>query len=165
MANNIEIKDYKNLSENQIFEKAREELKPIKESLSEKKITIDDAKARLREINEWIQETKLAKKDKKEIWTAFEKLVKLEKNIDENAIKNEVDEIINLLWIITKRDLANLKQGIQQNKQWRNPERTPEVQKWIDIASSELETTIHEASQDHNPIARKIGERMENLMA
>jgi hypothetical protein len=33
------------------------------------------------------------------------------------------------------------------------------------MASNNLETTIHEASQDRNPIARKIGERMERLMA
>jgi hypothetical protein len=36
-------------------------------------------------------------------------LIKLEKNIDENTLKDEVDEIINLLEQLTKKDLANLK--------------------------------------------------------
>jgi hypothetical protein len=37
-------------------------------------------------------------------------LIKLEKNIDENTLKNEVNGIINLLEELTKKDLANLKQ-------------------------------------------------------
>jgi len=54
--------------------------------------------------------------------------MKLEKNIDENTLKNEVEEIIKLVKKLTKRDLTNLKRGIQQNKQRRNPERPNEVQ-------------------------------------
>jgi hypothetical protein len=36
-------------------------------------------------------------------------LIKLEKNIDENTLRNEVDEIIKLVEKLTKKDLANLK--------------------------------------------------------
>jgi hypothetical protein len=43
-------------------------------------------------------------------------LANLEKNIDEITLKNEVDELINLLKIITKRDLANLKKEIKSKK-------------------------------------------------
>jgi hypothetical protein len=51
--------------------------------------------------------------------------MKLEKNIDEITLKNEVDEIINLLRIATKRDLANLKKNVKNNKILTN--RPPEV--------------------------------------
>lgn len=163
MVKNTEIQNYEKLSESQIFEKAKEELNPIQENLIEKKITIDEAKSELKKINEWIQWTKLEKKDKKEIWKAFEKLMKLEKNIDEITLKNEVDEIINLLSIVTKRDLASLKNNIKSNKSLES--RSPEVQDWIEKSSANLDLTIHDATKDKNPIARKIGERMEYLMS
>ena len=163
--NNEKSQNYVELTESQIFEKIKEELSPIQENLSEKKITINEAKSELKKINEWLQWTKLETKDKKELWKAFEKLIKLEKNIDETTLKDEVNEIVNLLETLTKKDLANLKQWIQQNKQIRSPERSVDVQQWIDIASNDLETTIHEAFQDKNPIARKIWERMQNLMS
>ena len=155
MVKNAEIQNYEGLSESQIFEKAKEELNPIQENLIEKKITIDEAKSELKKINEWIQWTKLERKDKKEIWKAFEKLMKLEKNIDEITLKNEVDEIINLLSIVTKRDLASLKNNIKSNKNLEN--RSPEVQDWIEKSSANLDLTIHDATKDKNPIARKIG--------
>ena len=112
-----------------------------------------------------MQWTKLETKDKKELWKAFENLIKLEKNIDENSLKDEVNEIINLLETLTRKDLANLKRGIQKNKQWRNPERPTEVQEWIDESSENLDLTIHNAAEDKNPIARKIGERIKYLMS
>jgi hypothetical protein len=55
-------------------------------------------------------------------------LIKLEKNIDENTLKNEVNEIVKLVEKLTKKDLADLKWNVQQNKQRRNPERPAEVQ-------------------------------------
>ena len=165
MTRNEKILNNEGLVESQIFKKIKEELTPIQENLAEKKITIDDAKTELKKINEWIQWTKLEQKDKREIWKVFEKLAKLEQNVDENALKDEVDEVIKLLENLTRKDLASLKQTIQQtNFQW-NFERPIAVQQWIDMASNNLETTIHEASQDRNLIARKIGERMERLMA
>jgi Asp-tRNA(Asn)/Glu-tRNA(Gln) amidotransferase C subunit len=76
-----------------------------------------------------------------------------------------VDEIIKLVEKLTKKDLANLKRWIQQNKQRRNPERPDEVQEWIDESSNNLASTINDASKDNNRIARKMGERMKNLMS
>jgi hypothetical protein len=55
MTKDINIKISENLSESQIFEKAKEQLNPIQENLIEKKITIDEAKDELQKINEWIQ--------------------------------------------------------------------------------------------------------------
>jgi hypothetical protein len=55
MTKNTETQNYEELSESQIFEKAKEELSPIQENLIEKKITIDEAKTELKKINEWIQ--------------------------------------------------------------------------------------------------------------
>jgi len=165
MTRNEKLLNNEGFVESQIFKKIKEELTPIQENLAEKKITIDDAKTELKKINEWIQWTKLEQKDKREIWKVFEKLAKLEQNVDENALKDEVDEVIKLLENLTRKDLASLKQTIQQtNFQW-NFERPIAVQQWIDMASNNLEATIHEASQDRNLIARKIGERMERLMA
>ena len=155
MVKNTEIQNYEELSESQIFEKAKEELNPIQENLIEKKITIDEARSELKKINEWIQWTKLESKDKKEIWKAFEKLIKLEKSIDENALKNEVDEIVKLVENLTKEDLANLRWDIKKNRkkdqQRRNPPRLPEVQEWIDEASNNLKNLSKE--EDINPVA------------
>jgi len=154
--NNEKSQNYVELTESQIFEKIKEDLNPIQEDLAEKKITVEKAKSELKKINEWLQWTKLEQKDKKEIWKAFEKLIKLEKNIDENTLKDEVDEIINLLEQLTKKDLANLKRWIQQNKQRWNPERPTEVQEWIDIASNNLNQTIDDALHDKNRFVRNI---------
>ena len=171
MVKDIENQNYKELSESEIFEKARKELNPIQENLIEKRITIDEAKSELKKINEWIQWTKLEKKDKKEIWKAFEKLMKLEKNIDETTLRDEVNEVINLLRTITKKDLDNLEKNVKKNarknikKNKKLNDRDPEIQDWIDTSSNNFEKTVHEASEDQNPIAKKIGERMEKLMA
>ncbi len=158
-------KNYIELTESQIFEKIKEDLNPIQENLTEKRITVKEAKSELKKINEWIQWTNLETKDKKEIWKAFEKLIKLEKDIDENSLKDEVREIINLVETLTKKDLANLKQWIKQNRLWWNPERPAEVQEWIKESSSNLDQTINDATEDKNPIARKIWERMQKLMS
>ena len=158
-------KNYIELTESQIFEKIKEDLNPIQENLTEKRITVKEAKSELKKINEWIQWTNLETKDKKEIWKAFEKLIKLEKDIDENSLKDEVREIINLVETLTKKDLANLKQWIKQNRLWWNPERPTEVQEWIKESSSNLDQTINDATEDKNPIARKIWERMQKLMS
>lgn len=163
--NNEKSQNYVELTESQIFEKIKEDLNPIQENLAEKKITINDAKSELKKINEWLQWTKLENKDKKEIWKAFEKLIKLEKNIDENTLKNEVEEIIKLVEKLTKKDLAHLKRWVQQNRSRWNTERPIEVQEWIDESSNNLVSTINDAKKDKNRIARKMGERMEYLMS
>lgn len=165
MAKNGKKIDNEGLVESQIFERIKEELNPIQENLVEKKITIDEARTELKRINEWIQWIELEQKDKKEVWKIFENLVKLEQIVDENVLRDEVNEVIKLLENLTRKDLASLQQTVQQmNFQW-NFERPVVVQQWIDMASNDLETTIHGASQDRNPIARKMGERMERLMA
>ena len=167
--NNKDSKNQAELAENQVFEKIKNDLNPIQENLSEKKITVDEAKSELKKINEWIQWTKLEIKDKKEIWKAFDHLTKLEQNIDENTLKNEVNEIINLLETLTKKDLSNLKDNIQKNThqihEHLNSERPAEVQEWLEEASNNLASTIDNASQDSNVIARTIGSRMKKLIS
>ena len=175
MADKIENKNpqnYDKLTENQIFERIKEDLTPIQESLSEKKITVDEAKSELQKINERLQWSNLEKKDKKEIWKAFEKLINLEKNIDETALKDEVNEIINLLETLTKKDLANLEKNIKQKhtSQKFEQESKKETQyssadRWRKDSSDQFNSTVHEAAKDKNPFARKIGERMEYLMS
>ena len=164
MTKDIEIKNDENLSESEVFKKIKEDLNPIQENLSEKKITVNEAKSELKKINEWIQWTKLENKDKKEIWKAFEKLIKLEKNIDETTLKNEVNEIWDLLEKLTQKDLANLKNDIQQTKQ-RTNSRPPEVETWIKQSSKNLTETIDNALKDSNMIARTVGSWMKKLMS
>lgn len=164
MTKDIEVKNDENLSESEVFKKIKEDLNPIQENLSEKKITADEAKSELKKINEWIQWTKLESKEKKEIWKAFEKLIKLEKNIDETSLKNEVNEIWNLLEKLTQKDLANLKYNIQQKKQ-RTNNRPSEVEAWIKQSSKDLTETIDNASKDSNIIARTVGSWMQKLMS
>ena len=164
MAENKEIRNSENLSKKEVFEKIKKDLSPIQENLSEKKITVDEAKSELKKINEWLQWSKLETKDKKEIWKAFEKLVNLEKNIDENTLKNEVNEIIQLLEAITKRDLANLKHTVIGSKKFNEIQnRPPEIQEWIKESSLALDSTINDATQDSNPIANRTGKIMKRL--
>ena len=166
MAENKEIRNSENLSEKEVFEKIKKDLNPIQENLSEKKITVDEAKSELKKINERLQWSKLETKDKKEIWKAFEKLINLEKNIDENTLKNEVNEIVQLLETLTKRDLAKLKHSVIGSKNFNEIQNRPlEVQEWIQKSSESLVATIDDASNDSNIIARTIGKRMKNLIS
>ena len=143
-------------SEKQIFEKIKEDLSPIQKNLSEKKITVDEAKSELKKINEWLQWTKLETKDKKELWKAFEKLIKLEKNIDENSLKNEVKEIINLLETLTKKDLKNLEGNVLQKyipwqseqKSGNETQHSAEADKWRKESSNNLDLTINKAAEE-----------------
>ena len=134
-------KNYVELTESQIFEKIKNDLNPIQENLSEKRMTIEDAKDELKKINERIQWTKLEQEKKKEIWNTFDILIKnIEENFEKKSLEREFNKIINLLETLIKKDLASLKRWIQQNKQRRNPERPTEVQEWINLASNNLES-------------------------
>ena len=161
MENNEKSRNYEELTEKEIFEKIKNDLSPIQKNLSEKKITVDEARSELKKINEWLKWTKLEDNDKKEIWKAFEKLGELEKNIDENMLKDELQEIIKLLETLTKNDLAYLKRWIQQNKQWRNPERSPKVQEWIDLASDNLKNL---PDSDKNWIANRALKKIHEFL-
>jgi len=162
MAKNVEAKNHVKLLESQILEKFREDLNPIQENLAEKKITVEEAKLEIRKIGEWLKWMNLENNEKKEIWKAFEKLLKLEENVDINTLKDEVDEIISLLENITKVDLANLKNQVKGR--WMKS-RPIEVQEWIEESSYNLESTVSDASEDENLIARKIGSWMKKLMS
>lgn len=158
-------KNYIELAKRQIFEKIREEIFPIQNNLSEKKITIDEAKNELQKINEWLQWSNIENKDKKELWNAFNKLTKnLEKNIDENNLQAEFNEIVNLLETLTNKELARLKQSIPKTQLY-TPKRPPEVIVWVKKSSNDLIATINEASKDSNIIARTIGSRMKKLIS
>lgn len=163
--NNEKTQNYVELTENQIFEKIKKDLNPIQENLVAKKITVEEAKSELKKINEWLQWTKLDNKDKKEIWKAFEKLIKLEKNTDENTLKNEVNEIINLVETLTKKDLASLKRWIQKNKQRRNPERPHEVQEWIEKSNKNFRDQFaYAAEHEQNPISKRAAKIINNIL-
>ena len=150
-------------SEKQIFEKIKEDLSPIQENLSEKKITVDEARSELKKINEWLQWTNLKTQEKKEIWKAFEKLTKLEKNVDEITLKNEVSEIMKLLEKLTQKDLEKLKQDIKWEKHQETIKRPTEVQAWIQKSSKNLDSTINNAAEDKNPVAKRIWKAMKRL--
>lgn len=149
--------------EKQIFEKIKEDLNPIQENLSEKKITVDEARSELKKINEWLQWTNLKTQEKKEIWKAFEKLTKLEKNVDEITLKNEVSEIMKLLEKLTQKDLEKLKQDIKWEKYQETIKRPTEVQAWIQKSSKNLDSTINNAAEDKNPVAKRIWKAMKRL--
>lgn len=161
--------NYKELTEEQILEKAQEELAPIQESLLNKTKTFKEVREALMQINKWIQWTKLENADKKNIWKGFEKLTKLEENVDNDTLKNEFDNIVDLLKIATKIDLAGLKNDIQKTRhqihEHPNSGRPADVEKKIEESANNLRWTIDNASQDQNPIAKKIWERMKKLMS
>ena len=162
MVKNAEVKNHEKLVGSEIFEKIKEDLNPIQENLAEKKITVDEAKSELKKIDEWLKWANLEQKEGKDIWKAFEKLIKLEEDVDINTLKDEVDGVINLLENITKGDLANLKNEVRAK--WMKG-RPIEVQEWIEESSNDFESTVSNASEDKNPIARKIGKWMKKLMS
>ena len=162
MVKNVEVKNHEKLVGSEIFEKIKEDLNPIQENLAEKKITVDEAKSELKKIDEWLNWANLEQKEGKDIWKAFEKLIKLEEGVDINTLKDEVDGVINLLENITKGDLANLKNEVRGK--WMKG-RPMEVQEWIEESSNDFESTVSNASEDKNPIARKIGKWMKKLMS
>jgi hypothetical protein len=140
-------KEYEELTEWEFFEKIKQEIAPLQESLSKKSITVNEAKGELKKINEWIKWTNLKKEKQQELWSAFDKLTKnLEKNINQNNLQTEFNEIVTLLENLTQGDLATLNWDIQK-KRW-NSERPDEVQKWIDIASNNLDKTINNAAEE-----------------
>ena len=165
-------KNYVELTESQIFEKIKEDLNPIQENLAEKKITINEAKSELKKINEWLQWTKLETKDKKELWKAFENLIKLEKNIDENSLKDEVNEIINLLETLTKKDLANLEKNIKQKHiPWQSEQGYENENQyltradlWRKEASDKFDETINKAAEEPG-FSGFLWRIMKNLMS
>ena len=72
-------------------------------------------------------------------------------------------EIIKLLEILTKKDLANLKQDITWTKHQEKHERPIEVQEWIQNSSKNLDLTINNASEDKNSVAKRIWKAMKRL--
>ncbi len=154
-------KNYVELTEQQILEQAKDEIAPIQENLAKQQITIDEAKKELQKINERLQTSNLDNNEKNEIWKTFDKLNNLEKDIEEQTLNEEVENIKNLLEILTNKELNNLKSTI---KNYKINERPIEVQKWINQSSQHFAETINEASQDKNWIARTIWKWMQKLM-
>lgn len=150
-------------------QKIESELNAIHTKLTEGKLTIENAKAELKKINDWLQKKDIDQWYKEQISNAFDKLSNnLEKNIQkidqENAQKAniaEIKEIAKLVQQSTNKQLNQLKQSVQRP----TPERPKDVQKWIKESSENLIATVHNAKNDTNVVARKIWERMENLMS
>ena len=90
-------KNYVELTELQILEQAKDEITPIQENLANQKITIDEAKKELQKINERLQTSNLDNNEKNEIWKTFDKLNNLEKDVEEQTLNEEVENIKNLL--------------------------------------------------------------------
>lgn len=164
--------DYVELNEVQVFEEAKKNLLPIQQNLLDKRITIDDAKQELQKINERLQWANIDTDNKKELWNAFDKLLKLEKDVDESNLQAEVSEIVKVLENLTKNELSKLRQNIQnpenklQNSTWYKGSiwnRPPEVQKWLEKATKSFDKTIADAKKDGNLIARTIWKWMEKL--
>ena len=143
------------------YEQAKDEIAPIQENLAKQQITIDEAKKELQKINERLQTSNLDNNEKNEIWKTFDKLNNLEKDVEEQTLNEEVENIKNLLEILTNKELNNLKSTI---KNYKINERPIEVQKWINQSSQHFAETINEASQDKNWIARTIWKWMQKLM-
>ncbi len=155
----------KNFVELTEAQKIEAELNAIHDKLKSDEITIEKAKAELKKINEWLQKKDIDQWYKEKISAAFDKLANnLEqniKNLDEKKSKDEIEKIANLVHQSTNKQLARLKRSIQQP----TPERPIDVQEWIDESSKNLLATVHAASQDQHPIAKKVWERMERLMS
>ena len=161
--NNKNPENYLKLTEKQILKKITEELNPIKEDLTEKRMTIEDAKDELKKINEWIQWTKLEHEKKKEIWNTFDSLINnLEENFEKNNLETEFNEVVKLVETITKKSLANLENSIKTSKLHWVENRPHEVQKWIYESGEKIPKLIAAAKKDKNKFVRDyIGPALE----
>lgn len=153
------------LTEEEVFKKIKEDLVPIQENLEEKKITIDEARQQLQQINERIQWTHIENKDEKEIWKVFDKLLKLEKDVDESDLLVEVSEVEKVLEKLTKSELDKLQKEIEQPSNYSYTERPINVQKWIAQSVENLNDTINIAANDSNKVAAWAWRMMKNLLS
>jgi len=156
MTKNTDKNDYKELSKNEIFKKISEEIIPIQENLSEKKITIENAINKIKKIREEVERldsSNLEEKEKNEIWKLFDRL---EEKIEENNLQNENNEIINSLKVLTQKHLTNLKSNIKQEKNKWVKNRPLDVQKWINERSNKFTNDFkYAAKTEKNWIANK----------
>ena len=156
MTKNTDKNNYKELSKSEIFKKINEEIIPIQENLSEKKITIENAINKIRKIREEVEgldSSKLEEKEKNEIWKLFDKL---EEKIEENNLQNENNEIINSLEVLTQKHLANLKSSIKLEKNKWIKNRPLDVQKSINKRSNKFINDFKYAAEtEKNRIANK----------
>lgn len=159
-------KNYVELTEAQ---KIEAELNAIYNKLKNDEITIENAKAELKKINDWLQKKDIEQWYKEQISNAFDKLTSnLEKNIQkidqENSKKAdiaEIKEIAKLIQQSTNKQLNQLKRSVQHP----TPERQKDVQEWINESSENLIATVSNATKDGNIVARTIWRWMEKLIS
>lgn len=164
MAKIEKFQNSEGLTEGYLLEELKKSLTSIQKDLAERN-TVDEAKNELKRINGLFKQVKLEQRDNQGIWKISEMLTGLEGTVDKNVLKDEVNEVVKFLERLTQKDLASLKKTLQQTNFEVASGRSIEARIWIDVASNNLNKVIGEASQDKNPIARKMGEWMENLMA
>jgi len=151
--------NYEDLTEAQ---KIKNELNAIHDKLKEDKITIENAQAELNKINESLQKKDIEQSYKELIAEAFDRLTNNLKD-NENIFKQEIEEIADLVHQATNLVQSTNKQ-LSRLKQAMWPQiRPPKVQAWINESSLALDSTIHDASKDNNPIASRIGNVMKRL--
>ena len=74
-----------------------------------------------------------------------------------------MSEIMKLLEKLTQKDLEKLKQDIKWEKYQETIKRPTEVQAWIQKSSKNLDSTINNAAEDKNPVAKRIWKAMKRL--
>ena len=125
-------------------------------------LTIENAQAELNKINESLQKKDIEQSYKELIAEAFGRLTNNLKN-NENIFEQEIEEIADLVHQATNLVQSTNKQ-LSRLKQAMWPQiRPPKVQAWINESSLALDSTIHDASKDNNPIASLMGNVMKRL--
>jgi hypothetical protein len=100
-----------------------------KQTLTERKETLNQVKNKLTEMSERIKQSNLEKEDKEKV---FNKINDFQKNIDQNKnpekLKSQFTEVLILLDTIIKEELKSLKGFIYQSNRHTNIQRPPDVQ-------------------------------------
>ena len=136
MTKNVD-NNHEELSQSEIFEKIKQEIAPLQESLSKKSITVQEVKKQLERINEWIKWTNLEKEKQQKLWSVFNKL-----NQELQETTNENQSIIWIEWLINKIN------EIEQD-------REEETEFSINSSKEEQTNLAHEIIEDYYTDAQK----------
>lgn len=164
-------KNYVELTNDMVLERAKEELNKLKQSFEKIKSNPKQATKetnKLDKINVLIQESKLDQIDKEQFIKALDDLKRSIENINNENIstenlENKLNKVTNLLDSLIQKELDNLKDDVRKNRisnhnkwnQWP-PIRPKEVENGLEKSSEKIPQLIEDAKNDKSWFIREI---------
>lgn len=167
-------KNYVELTNDMVLEKAKEELNKLKQSFESLKNDITDNNVikdtnKLNEINNLVYESELDLTNKEQFTKALNNLKEniRNENIDKENLKNEFDKITDLLDFWIQKELKDLKEETLKFNTWnykkwkpRQPMRPKDIQEEIRNSSENISILIEDAKNDKSWFIRNVIARL-----